>query len=110
VRVLAARFAASDMDALRKMGDLIKEQSGSVLVVLAAEFNGQANFIAMATADLVAKGLHAGNIIKQLTKAVDGRGGGRAETGQGGGKNIARLDEALKLVRELVAKHGDHRA
>jgi len=110
VRVLAARVAASDMDALRKMGDLLKGQSDSVLVVLAAEFNGQANFIAMATADLVAKGLHAGNIIKQVTKTVDGSGGGRAETGQGGGKDVAKLDEALKLVRELVAKHGDHRA
>jgi alanyl-tRNA synthetase len=106
VRVLAARVAASDMDALRKMGDMIKGQSGSVLVVLAAEFNGQANFVAMATADLVSKGLNAGNIIKQITKVVDGRGGGRAETGQGGGKDIAKLDEALKMVRELVAKHG----
>jgi alanyl-tRNA synthetase len=60
----------------------------------------------MATADLVAKGLNAGNIIKQITKVVDGRGGGRAETGQGGGKDVAKLDEALKMVRELVAKHG----
>ena len=110
VRVLVARVAALDMDALRRMGDLIKEQAGSVLLVLAAEFNDQANFIAMATPDLVAKGLNAGHIIKHITQAIDGRGGGRAETGQGGSKDAARIDEALKMVRELVAKHGDHRA
>jgi alanyl-tRNA synthetase len=106
VRVLAARVAASDMDALRKMGDLLKEQAGSVLVVLAAEFDGQANFVAMATPDLVAGGQSAGHIIKHITQAIGGRGGGRAETGQGGGKDVAKIDEALKMVRELVAGHG----
>ncbi|MEA1958384.1 MAG: alanine--tRNA ligase [Chloroflexota bacterium] len=106
VKVLAAQVSASNADALRGMGDLIKERVGSVLVVLAAEYNGQANFLAMLTPDLIDKGLHAGNIIKQITKVVDGRGGGRTETGQGGGKDIARIEDALKMVRELVA-HGD---
>jgi alanyl-tRNA synthetase len=110
VRVLAARVAASDMDALRKMGDIVKGQSGSVLLVLAAEFNDQANFIAMATPDLVARGQNAGHIIKHITQAINGRGGGRAETGQGGSKDVTKIDEALKMVRELVTEHGDHRA
>lgn len=110
VRVLAARVDAPDMDALRKMGDHIKEQAGSVLLVLAAEFEGQANFVAMATPDLVAKGQSAGHIIKHITQAVGGRGGGRAETGQGGCKDAAKIDEALKMVRELVTEHGHHRA
>jgi len=110
VRVLAARVAAADMDALRKMGDMVKEQAGSVLVVLAAEFNDQANFIAMATPDLVTRGQSAGHIIKHITQAIGGRGGGRAETGQGGGKDVAKIDEALKMVKELVTEHGDHRA
>ena len=110
VRVLASKVAAADMDALRKMGDIIKEQSGSVLLVLAAEFNDQANFIAMATPDLVARGQNAGHIIKHIAQAIGGRGGGRAETGQGGSKNATKIDEALKMVRELVTEHGDHRA
>jgi len=110
VRVLAARVSASDMDALRKMGDLIKEQSGSVLLVLAAEFDDQANFIAMATTDLVAKKVSAGHIIKHVTQAIGGRGGGRAEMGQGGSKDVTRIDEALKLVKDMVTEHGDHRA
>ncbi|MFA5054669.1 MAG: alanine--tRNA ligase [Dehalococcoidia bacterium] len=110
VRVLAARVDATDMDALRRMGDHIKEQAGSVLLVLAAEFDSQANFIAMATPDLVAKGQSAGHIIKHITQAAGGRGGGRAETGQGGCKDAAKIDEALKMVRELVTEHGHHRA
>jgi alanyl-tRNA synthetase len=110
VRMLAARVDAPDMDALRRMGDHIKEQAGSVLLVLAAEFDGQANFVAMATPDLVAKGQSAGHIIKHITQAAGGRGGGRAETGQGGCKDAAKIDEALKMVRELVTEHGHHRA
>jgi len=109
VRVLAAKVAATDIDELRRMGDLVKEQAGSVLLVLAAEFNGQANFIAMATPDLVAKGQNAGHIIKHVTQAIGGRGGGRAETGQGGSKDVAKIDEALKMVRDMVTEHGDHR-
>lgn len=110
VRVLAARVAAPDMEALRKMGDHIKEQAGSVLLVLAAEFDGKANFIAMATPDLVAKGQSAGHIIKHIMEDMGGRGGGRAETGQGGVKDTAKIDEALNMVREMVTEHGHHRS
>jgi alanyl-tRNA synthetase len=58
----------------------------------------------MLTPDLVDKGIHAGDIVKQVSQAAGGRGGGRAETGQGGGKDSSKLDKALGLVRELVAK------
>ena len=102
--MLAAKVNASSVESLRQTGDLIKDRLGSVLVVLGAVFNGQANFVAMLTPDLVDKGLHAGEIVKQVSQAAGGRGGGRAETGQGGGKDSSKLDKALGLVRELVAK------
>jgi alanyl-tRNA synthetase len=104
VRVLSARVNASSIDSLRQSGDLIKDRLGSVLVVLGAVFNGQANFVAMMTPDLVDKGLHAGNIVKQVSQAAGGRGGGRAETGQGAGKDSSKMDKALGLVKELVTK------
>jgi len=103
VRVLAARVDASSIESLRQTGDLVKDRMGSVLVVLGAVFNGQANFVAMATPDLVERGLHAGNIVKQVSQAAGGRGGGRAETGQGGGKDSSAIDKALGLVKGLVA-------
>ena len=104
VRVLAARVNASSVESLRQTGDLVKDRLGSVLVVLGAVFNGQANFVAMLTSDLVDKGLHAGNIVKQVSQAAGGRGGGRADTGQGGGKDTSGIEKVLGLVKELVAK------
>jgi len=107
ITVLTARVSASDMEALRQTGDLIKERLNSVLLVLGADCSGRANFVAMVTPDLVKKGLHAGNIVKQVAAVAGGGGGGKAEVGQAGGNDVSRLDDALRLVKELVAKHGD---
>ena len=107
IPVLATRVPAANVEALRRTGDLIKERLRSVLLVLGTVCDGQANFVAMATPDLVKKGLHAGDIVKQVAQVAGGRGGGRAEMGQGGGKDIDRLDDALSIVKGLVAKHGN---
>lgn len=107
IPVLSARVPASNIEALRQTGDLIKERLNSVLVVLGAVYNHQANFVAMLTPDLAQRGLHAGEIVKQVAQVTGGRGGGRVEMGQAGGKDIDKLDDALSLVRDLVAKYGD---
>lgn len=107
ITVLTASVPASDMEALRQTGDLIKERLNSVVVVLGAVYNERPNFVAMVTPDLVKKGLHAGDIVKQVAAVAGGSGGGKAEIGQAGGKDVNRLDDALRLVKELVAKHGD---
>ncbi|MDR9459252.1 MAG: alanine--tRNA ligase [Dehalococcoidia bacterium] len=107
IPLLTARVSASNMEALRQTGDMIKDSLESIVVVLGAVYGDQANFVAMLTPDLVKKGLHAGEIVKQVAQVTGGRGGGRAEMGQGGGKDIKRLDNALSLVRDLVTKHGD---
>ena len=107
IPVLTARVPASNMEALRQTGDMIKDSLESIFVVLGAVYGDQANFVAMLTPDLVKKGLHAGEIVKQVAQVTGGRGGGRAEMGQGGGKDINKLDNALNLVRDLVTKHDD---
>ncbi len=107
IPVLVARVSASNMESLRQMGDLIKQRLSSILVVLGAVYNDQANFVAMLTPDLVKRGLRADQIVKQVAEVTGGRGGGRAELGQAGGKDKDRLDEALELVKDLVAKHGN---
>ena len=106
ITVLAAKVPASNMESLRYMGDLVKERLGSVVVVLAAVYNNQANFVAMVTPDLVARGLNAGQIVKQVAAVAGGGGGGRAELGQAGAKDKRKIDEALKLVRRLVESQG----
>ncbi len=107
IPVLSARVPASSIEMLRQTGDLLKERLKSVLVVLGAVYDDQANFVAMLTPDLAQRGLHAGDIVKQIAQVTGGRGGGRADMGQAGGKDIDKLDDALSLVRDLVAKYGD---
>jgi alanyl-tRNA synthetase len=103
VTVLAARVPALTMPILREMGDILRERLKSAIVVLATVYNGKPNFLAMVTPDLIAKGFHAGDIINQVAKVTGGGGGGKAAMAQAGGKDAAKIDEALKLVKSVVS-------
>jgi len=104
VSVLAVSASVSNMDALRHMGDVLRERLTSGVVVLAAVWDDKPNFLAMVTPDLVAKGLNAGDIVKKVAQATGGSGGGRPQLGQGGGKDKDKLEQALKLVAQLVGE------
>ena len=102
IPVLAARVDAPSQDALRHMGDVLRQRLGSAVVVLGTVLSGRPAFMAMVTPDLVKRGLHAGHILKRVASAAGGGGGGRPEMAQGGGTNVSKLDEALGLVEPLV--------
>jgi alanyl-tRNA synthetase len=104
VTVLAAKVPALSMPILREMGDILRDRLKSAIVVLAAVYNGKPNFLAMVTPDLIAKGFHAGDIINQVAKVTGGGGGGKAAMAQAGGNDVAKIDEALKLVHRLIQK------
>jgi alanyl-tRNA synthetase len=82
---------------------MLRDRLGSAVVVLATVHDGKPNFLAMVTSDLIARGLHAGDIISQAAKATGGGGGGKPAMAQAGGKDAARIDEALKSVSTIVA-------
>ena len=103
VTVLAARVPALTMPILREMGDILRDRLKSAIVVLATVYNGKPNFLAMVTPDLIAKGVHAGDIINQVAKVTGGGGGGKAAMAQAGGKDAAKIDEALKSVKGIIA-------
>ena len=90
VAVLAAEVKDMDGNALRTMGDQLKQKLGSGVVVLASGKDGKVNLMAMATDDVVKKGVHAGNIIKAAAAVCGGGGGGRPNMAQAGGKEIGR--------------------
>ena len=104
VSVLTAQVPASSGDALRDMGDWLKAKLGSAVIVLGATTDDGLAFVAMVTPDLVSKGHHAGNIVREVAKIAGGGGGGRPELAQAGGKDKGKLLEALALVPELVRK------
>lgn len=103
VTVLAVKVESLTMPALREMGDILRDSLGSAVIVLAAIYQKKLNFLAMVSPDLVTRGLHAGNIVKQVAKVTGGGGGGQAGMAQAGGKDASKLDEALSLVEGIVA-------
>ena len=104
VTVLVAKVPPLSMPILREMGDILRDRLRSAIVVLATVHNGKPNFLAMVTSDLIARGFHAGDLVNQVAKVTGGGGGGKAAMAQAGGKDVAKIDEALKLVHKLVQK------
>ncbi|MCC6764384.1 MAG: alanine--tRNA ligase [Deltaproteobacteria bacterium] len=102
VRVLAARVDGLDDKALRELADRLKEKLGSGVVALGAFHDGKVSLVAAVSKDLT-KRFHAGDLIKRIAPLVGGNGGGRPDFAQAGGKDAARLDEALAMIPELVA-------
>ena len=90
------------MEALRNTGDTIRNKMGSGVVVLATGFEGRVGLVVMATKDVVSKGIHSGNIIKEAAKVTGGGGGGRPDMAQAGGKDISKIDEALKEAVKVI--------
>jgi alanyl-tRNA synthetase len=103
VTVLAARVPTLTMPILREMGDILRSRLQSAVVVLATVYDDKPSFLAMVTPDLIARGFHAGDIINQVARVTGGGGGGKAAMAQAGGKEAAKIDEALKLVKNIIA-------
>jgi alanyl-tRNA synthetase len=101
-KVVAGRTSATSADAMREMGDFLKAKLSSAVVVLAAVVEGRPLLVTMVTPDLVAKGLHAGNIARDTARVMGGGGGGRPDIAQAGGKDAGKLDQALRRVPDLV--------
>ena len=106
ITVLSAKVLAASLPVLREMGDLLRDRLKSAVIVLSTVQGGKPSFVAMVTPDLVNRGLHAGDIVKQVAAVTGGDGGGKADMAQAGGKDKTKLDEALKLVKQLVQKVG----
>lgn len=102
LRVVTARFDALDMDGLRNSCDQIRNKIGSGVVVLSSAFGGKVSFVVAATKDAVEKGVHSGNIVREVAKATGGGGGGRPDMAQAGGKDESKINEALELAISIV--------
>jgi alanyl-tRNA synthetase len=102
VKVLAARVSPDSEAVLREMADFLRDSLKSGIVVLGAVSGARPVFVAAVTPDLVSKGYNASDIVRQVAKVTGGGGGGKASFAQAGGRDKSKLDEALRLVRDLV--------
>jgi alanyl-tRNA synthetase len=103
-RVVAARAANLSPEALRNLADVVLERLGPGVVVLGTEADGKVLLVGEVAKDLTKRGVHAGKLVGEVAKTAGGGGGGRPDFAQAGGRDPARLDEALGRVVGLVRK------
>ena len=101
--ILAVYKPELGADALRQLGDSLKEKLGSCVLILAGGTD-KLVFVAMATEDAVRKGAHAGNVVRAAASAAGGGGGGRPNMAQAGGKDVSKAGAALEAAKEEMKK------
>jgi alanyl-tRNA synthetase len=102
VKLLATAVKGVDMNGPRDLGDQMKTKLGEGVVVLISEADGKVNLVTMATDGAMAKGTHAGNLVKAIAPKVGGGGGGRPNMAQAGGKNPAGIQDALAEAKNVL--------
>ncbi len=101
VKLLAARLDGADARGLRAAVDRLKDKFGSGAVVLGAVQDDKVILVAGVTKDLT-KRVHAGKLVNEVASRVGGKGGGRADMAQAGGKDPSQLDAALASVPQWL--------
>ena len=103
VKVLTAKVSGMDAAKLRQMGDMLRDKAANIVGVLASVNGEKPSFLAICGKDAVAKGLKAGEVVKLVCSTCGGSGGGKPDSAMGGGKDAAKVDEALSLVEGFVS-------
>jgi alanyl-tRNA synthetase len=106
MRVLAERVEVADPKGLRELADSLRDRLGSGIVVLGCAHEEKATLLVAVSKDLVSR-CKAGDIVRQLAAIIGGSGGGKPELAQAGGPDVAKLDEALSTVYNVVAGCGN---
>ena len=103
-RVLASRVDADSKQALREIGDRLRDRLSSGVIVIGTVIDGQPSLLSMVTPDVIARGLKAGDLVRETARVIDGRGGGRPDLAEAGGKDASKLDVALASVGDIVRR------
>ncbi len=110
VTIDARKLKSATPDLLTSAFDRLKQNRAALVALWQCQTDDKTTFVVGATPDVVKKGFHAGKIVKDVAAVVDGNGGGRPDFAVGGGKNLSKVDEALKAgdkaIREQVTSMG----
>ena len=102
INYVIKKFDGVDVNTLRDLADEVRNKVGSVVVLFATVNEGKLNFICAVSKDLVEKKIAAGKLIKEIAKVAGGGGGGRPDMATAGGKDIAKVEEALNKLSDLL--------
>ena len=92
-----------DANALRAMGDFMRDKDPAVVAVLASINGEKVSFLAVCGKEAVAKGIKAGDLVKSVSAVCGGKGGGKPDSAMGGGTELLKVDDALATVDDFVA-------
>ena len=103
VKIVAGNLGEADASALRTMLDSAKNNDSVVVLAGKNSEKGSCSFACACGKNAVAKGAHAGNIVREVAKLAGGSGGGKPDSAMAGGKDVTKIDEALSAVPGIVA-------
>ncbi len=104
VDVVTAQRDGLDANALRQMGDFLRDKNPAVVAVLSSVKDGKVTFLAVCGKDAVAKGVKAGDLVRSVCTICGGKGGGKPDSAMGGGTDVLKVDDALAAVDDFVSK------
>lgn len=102
VKLICKEFADYQIADLRNLSDDIKAANKGIVMVFATVNGPKVTFLVSVTDDLLDKGYHAGNMIKQIAAACGGGGGGKADMAQAGAKDPSKIKDAFALAESLI--------
>ena len=104
LHVLTATREGLDANALRKMGDFLRDKDPAVVGVLASISGEKITFLTVCGREAVAKGVKAGDLVKLVSGICGGKGGGKPDSAMGGGSDLLKVDDALAAVDDFVSE------
>ena len=72
--------------------------------MLGTVIDGRPSLLSIVTPDLIERGVRAGDLVRETASVIDGRGGGRPDLAEAGGKDATKLDDALAGVEAIVRR------
>ena len=91
-----------DKDLMMQMVNQIKSKNEPYFFFLFNVSSDKVSLLCSASMDLVKKGIHCGNLIKSVAQMLGGNGGGRPDVAQAGGKDVSKVEEAIKFVETSI--------
>ncbi len=102
LEVYVARLDGTTLDALRSMGDDIKSTNDNAVAVIAGVNGEKASIVAVCGKNAVAKGVKAGDVVREVAKLAGGGGGGRPDSAMAGAKDLSKLDSAMSSAINII--------
>ncbi len=107
-KIISHRLNGAGVEELRKLSDVIRARERNALVCLGSVYDDNPLLLCSTTSSVVGRGADCHHIIQSVSRYIDGRGGGRKDMAQAGGKNTGGLDkaleEAVRLAGEMVVR------